>query len=248
MFRFPALFSTLPVCRVWRFLSLLVAWLLCVGVLQAQTVYGDYKVLGTGADAGVSFEFLASVPPLTPGLSTTFDLIACTVPSGEDCGTGVGQVGYSAGGGVIRLTTAGMNGKTRTWEFPSLLHSGVYIALAGSGAEPGYVIVSGADATAGQPQSNATGSAFQFPLEVTVTNSAPSYQGNVTVTLTAPGSGPSASFPDSGLATTDITGRASLTPTANSIPGAYQITATAVVGGSTFQTSFVAANVNADDA
>lgn len=117
MFRFPALFSMPPVCRVWRFLSLLVAWLLCVGVLQAQTVYGDYKVLGTGADAGVSFEFLASVPPLTPGLSTTFDLIACTVPSGEDCGTGVGQVGYSAGGGVIRLTTAGMNGKTRTWNF-----------------------------------------------------------------------------------------------------------------------------------
>jgi len=61
MFRFPVLFSMLPVCRVWRFWSLLVAWLLCVGVLQAQTVYGDCKLVGTGADAGVSFEFPASL-------------------------------------------------------------------------------------------------------------------------------------------------------------------------------------------
>ena len=96
--------------------------------------------------------------------------------------------------------------------------------------------------------SNATNSTFQFPIEVTVSDSAPSYQNNVTVTFTAPGSGPSASFPNSGLAMTDISGRARLTPTANGVAGAYQITATAAVGANTFQTSFVAANVNTANA
>ena len=244
-----AFFSSRPVRRVCLVLLLPVATLLLsAGVSHAQTVYGDFKVVGTGADAGISFEFLATQPLLTPGLSTDFSFVSCTVPSGEICTSGAAQVNYGASGGQIRLVTSGLSGKSRTWFFPSLLHTGVYISQAGSGVEPGFVIVSGADATAGQPQSHATGSTFQFPLEVTVTNSAPSYQGNVTVTFSAPGSGPSASLPDSGLASTDGTGRARLTPTANSIPGAYQVNAAAVVGGYTFQTSFVAANVNTANA
>ena len=252
-FRFPGrsisllsvLFSILPVRRICLLLLLPAAALLSAGVLQAQTNYGDFKVVGTGADAGISFEILASVPPLTTGLSTTFSFVNCTVPAGESCN----QVNYNASGGQIRLVTADASGsKARTWFFPSLLHTGVYIGSTGLGVEPGYVIVSGADATAGQPQSNATTSTFQFPLEVTVNDSTPAYQGGVTVTFTAPGSGPTASLPDGGLATTDSTGRARLTPTANAVPGAYQITATAEVGGNTFQTSFVAANVNAANA
>ena len=248
MSRISVLFSILRVRRACLLLLLSAATiLLSAGVLHAQT-YGDFTVVGTGADAGISFEFPSTVPPLTTGLQQTFNITSCTVPSGEDCSPGEGQVGYSTIGGVIRLTTAGVNGQTRTWFFPSLLHTGVYIGQTGAGAEPGYVIVSGADATAGQPQSNATDSAFQFPLEVTVNDATPSYQSGVTVTFTAPGSGPSASLPDSGQATTDATGRARITPTANGIPGAYQITATAGVDGNTFQTSFVAANVNTANA
>jgi hypothetical protein len=237
------LFARLLVRRVGLLLLPATA-MLCAGVLQAQT-YGDFKVVGTAADAGISFEFLATQPLLTPGLQPVFSLVNCTVPAGESCN----QAAYGSTGGQIRLTTvSGPNVINRTWSFPSLLQTGVYIGQTGTGLEPGYVILSGADATAGQPQSNAVNSAFQFPLEVTVSDPTPSYQGSVTVTFTAPGSGPSASFPDGGLAMTDISGRARLTPTANGVAGAYQITATAAVGGNTFQTSFVAANVNTADA
>jgi hypothetical protein len=235
------LFSILSVRRVCLHLSLpTIVLLLSAGVSQAQA-YGDFKVVGTGADAGISFEFLANQPLLTPGLQPIFSFVSCTVPAGETCN----QAAYGATGGQIRLTTiSGPNVINRTWFFPHLLHTGVYIGQTGAGFEPGYVILSGADATAGQPQSNAISSAFQFPIEVTVNDSAPTYQNGVTVTFTAPGSGPTASFPNSGQATTDGTGRARITPTADGTPGAYQITATATVGGNTFQTSFVAANVN----
>ena len=244
---FSCLVSILPMSATCLPFLLLPAVALFVSpnVSQAQNVYGDYKVVGTGADAGISFEILATVPPLTQGLQPTFSFVSCTVPAGESCN----QAAYGAAGGQIRLTTiSGPNVINRTWSFSSLLHTGVYIGQTGSGVEPGYLVVSGADATAGQPQSNATSSTFQYPLEVTVNDSAPAYQSGVTVTYTAPGSGPSASLPNGGVATTDSTGRARLTPTANNIPGAYPITATADVGGSTFQTSFIAANVNTANA
>src|SRR5262245_9258833 len=210
--------------------------------------YGDFKVVGTGADAGISFEFLAVTPLLTPGLATTLSFVNCTVPAGETCGTGTAQVNYAARGGVIRLVTTGASGTSRTWNCPSLLNTGLYVVQTGTGLGPGYVSRSVAHARAGQPQSNATNSAFQFPLEVTVNNASAVYQSAATVTFTAPGSGPSASLPGGGVATTDNTGRARITPTANSTPGAYQITASAVVGADTYQTSFVAANVNTANA
>src|SRR6185312_7735446 len=158
--------------------------------------YGDFKIVGTGRRYGISFEFLASAPLLTPGLTPTFELVSCTVPSGEDCSAGTGQVGYTAVGGIIRLTTGGASGQTRTWFFPSMLYPGVYASSGGAGVEPGYAILTGAHATAGTPQSNSAGSAFQFPLEVTLTNSDPVYQSGATVIFAAPVSGPSASFPN----------------------------------------------------
>jgi hypothetical protein len=199
MSRFSVVSFVRPLRKV--FLPLLLAGtalFLSAGVSQAQNALFDFKVIGTGADAGISFEFLSTQPLLTPGLQTTFSFISCTVPSGETCVDGVDQVDYSATGGQIRLvTTIGSNQTaTRTWNFTAMLHSGVFVTAGGNGAEPGYVIVSGADATAGQPQSNATGSNFQFPLEVTVNDPTPSYQVGVAVTFKAPGSGPSASFPD----------------------------------------------------
>lgn len=236
---FSVLFSILPVRRVRLLLLSAAALLLSAGVARAQT-FADYKVVD--ADAGISFEFLATQPLLTTtGFPAAVSLVNCMVPSGETCS----QVDYSPSGGQIRLVTSLIN---RTWNFPSLLHTGVYPAKTGTGLEPGFIVVSGADATAGNPQSNATDSTFRFPLEVTVNDPTPSYQSSVTVTFTAPGSGPSASFPDGDLAVTDISGRARLTPTANGVAGAYQITATATVGANTFQTSFVAANVNTANA
>src|SRR5262245_49718839 len=98
------------------------------------TTYGDFKVVGAGAEAGISFEFLAVAPLLTgPGLLTTFAFVNCTVPAGETCGTGSAQVQYGASGGQVRLTTTGANGQSRTWFFPSLLRPGVYVAQTGAG-------------------------------------------------------------------------------------------------------------------
>ena len=187
------LFSILSVRRVRLLLLSAAALLLSAGVARAQT-FADYKVVD--ADAGISFEFLATQPLLTTtGFPAAVSIVNCMVPSGETCS----QVDYSPSGGQIRLVTSLIN---RTWNFPSLLHTGVYPAKTGTGLEPGFIVVSGADATAGNPQSNATDSTFQFPLEVTVNDPTPSYQSSVTVTFTAPGSGPSASFPDGDLAVT----------------------------------------------
>ena len=51
------LFSILPVRRVCLLLLPATALLLSAGVSQAQTNYGDFKVVGTGADAGISLKF-----------------------------------------------------------------------------------------------------------------------------------------------------------------------------------------------
>src|SRR6202012_123195 len=104
------LFARLLVRRVGLFLLPATA-MLCAGVLQAQT-YGDFKVVGTAADAGICFEFLATQPLLTPGLQPVFSLVNCTVPAGESCN----QAAYGATGGQIRLTTvSGPNVINRTW-------------------------------------------------------------------------------------------------------------------------------------
>ena len=83
MSRLSVWFSFLRVRRACLLLLLsAAALLLSAGVSQAQTSYGDYKVVGTGADAGISFEFLATQPLLTPGLQTAFAFISCAVPAG----------------------------------------------------------------------------------------------------------------------------------------------------------------------
>src|SRR5262249_27577821 len=125
------------------------------------------------------------------------------------------------------------------------IHAGFYTTAGGNGFEPGTLVVSGLDSTAGNPQSNPLATAFQFSLEVTATTPAPAYASGITVTFAAPGAGASAILPNGGQAVTDASGRARITPTSNGIPGVYQITATATVGGQAVQAPpFVAANVN----
>jgi hypothetical protein len=74
------------------------------------------------------------------------------------------------------------------------------------------------------PQSTLLATAFPKPLQVTLTDSAGNPASAVSVTFTAPGSGPSA-FLSSGSATTDGSGTASVTAFPNSARGSYTVTA-----------------------
>lgn len=75
------------------------------------------------------------------------------------------------------------------------------------------------------PQSAAVGEPFANPLEVLVTDVDGDPVPGATVTFEAPGAGASAEL-SATTATTDATGRASVTATANTIAGSYAVTAT----------------------
>jgi uncharacterized protein (TIGR03437 family) len=207
---------------------------------RAQSVI---TLIGTGSDAGIAFQFVTPVPltSSSTGLTTVFTFISCTLPAGESCI----DVDYSPGSGVIRLRGTIT---IHTWAFPEYLHNGVFPSTSVPGGETGLLFVSGIDATSGTPQAIALGAAFAFPLEATVTDINFQYQSGASVTFTAPGSGPSAILPGGGVVTTDSSGRARITPTANGVAGAYQINASAFVGGQSVAYSFVAANVNTANA
>ena len=111
MFLLSVFFSIRPARKLHLLLLLPAAvLLLSAGVSQAQN-YGDFKVVGTGADAGISFELLANQPLLTPGLQPIFSFVNCTVPAGESCN----QAAYGATGGQIRLTTVSGNAAVEQW-------------------------------------------------------------------------------------------------------------------------------------
>jgi hypothetical protein len=85
-------------------------------------------------------------------------------------------------------------------------------------------------ATGGTPQSATVNTGFGSSLQATVKDAGNNPLGGVTVTFTAPSSGPSASFSGSSTTTasTDVNGIASAAaPTANGQAGAYSITASA---------------------
>jgi len=82
-------------------------------------------------------------------------------------------------------------------------------------------------ATGGTPQSAQTNTAFAMQLQSTVTDSAGHPLNNVAVNFTAPPqSGASATLPNGGAATTNASGVASITATANGTLGSYNVTAT----------------------
>ena len=85
-------------------------------------------------------------------------------------------------------------------------------------------------ATGGTPQSAQVGVAFVTPLQVVVRDAAGNPSVGITVTFTAPASGAGATL-SSGTATTNGSGVASVTATANGTPGSYLVTASA--GGHT---------------
>jgi hypothetical protein len=238
--------------RSWRsfghhgvlLLALLVGLLIALPASAQSPVNTKLLTLiGTGADSGISFELLGQ-DLAAPNLHPTFSFISCTVPAGESCS----QAAYDAGGGILRLSTnAGGGSKNRTWSFPRYIQSGVYVTAGGFGLEPGTLIVSGVDATAGTPQSNPAGAALAFSLEVTYTAPGPVYQSGVPVSFTGPGSGRGIT-PASSTVMTDSSGRARFRPTANGIAGVYQVTASATVSGNMTETDFLLANRNTANA
>jgi hypothetical protein len=78
-------------------------------------------------------------------------------------------------------------------------------------------------ASAGTPQSTTVNTAFGNPLQATVTDSGGNPVIGATVNFTAPGSGASATVPPT--ATTNSSGVASVTATANGTAGSYSVTA-----------------------
>ena len=101
------------------------------------------------------------------------------------------------------------------------------LASAVSGA---FTITAGAAAavaaTGGTPQTAQASGAFPTPLLVTVTDSEGNPVSGATVTFVAPAVGPSAILSNGGIATTNAAGQASVTATANGIPGGpYVVTA-----------------------
>jgi hypothetical protein len=87
-------------------------------------------------------------------------------------------------------------------------------------------------ATSGDGQSALVNSAFQAPLVVTVRDSGGQPVPGVSVTFAGSGGAAGATFSGGGVATTDASGQASVTVTANGVLGGYTVTAS-VVGVST---------------
>src|SRR5947207_10598969 len=86
--------------------------------------------------------------------------------------------------------------------------------------EANYMIA----ATGGTPQSTVNGTAFASPLQATVSESGVTLISGVEVTFTAPASGPSGTFTSANPVTTNGSGVAQVTFTANStVGGPYQV-------------------------
>ncbi|MBI3422514.1 MAG: putative Ig domain-containing protein, partial [Acidobacteria bacterium] len=81
-------------------------------------------------------------------------------------------------------------------------------------------------ATGGTPQSALLSTPFAAPLQATLTENGFPLSG-VTLTFSAPGSGPSATFPNGNTATTNASGQAGVSVTANQLLGSYAVQAAA---------------------
>ena len=110
--------------------------------------------------------------------------------------------------------------------------------LGNSDRTPGGITV-----VSGGGQSAEVGTAFADPLVVRVLTSTGLPVEGALVRFTAPASGASAALSNGGLAVTDANGDASLTPTANTVAGAYAVTAAvSIEGGGTATVEFLLTN------
>jgi adhesin/invasin len=147
---------------------------------------------------------------------------------------------------AVRGTTSAITDASGLATFPNVIinQAGDYTLTAVSaevvsGASHSFNVASGAadliQPTGGTPQTATILTKFTTALQVTVTDGLGNPASGVSVSFTAPGSGPSATLLAS-TATTDASGHASVNATANSSAGAYMVTAVAAgVGSAVFQ-------------
>ncbi len=136
---------------------------------------------------------------------------------------------FLTGGSLNSSVVADFNGDGRPDVAFSSLDSGnnldtisVFLNLTGpsSGGTPFSIAPFG-----GSGQSTAVNTAFPVPLQTIVKDSNGNPLSGITVTFTAPASGPSATFPGGNTAVTSALGIASITALANGMAGNYNVTA-----------------------
>jgi uncharacterized repeat protein (TIGR01451 family) len=156
----------------------------------------------------------ASVTFTPPGSGATAVIGTATVVTGSD---GLAQVSATAGTQTGAYTvTAGVDGATSA-----------SFALTNT-AGPAATIT----AISGGEQSAQVATAFAAPLIVEVRDAHGNLVPNATVSFSAPASGASATV--TATATTGNDGRAQITPTAGTVAGSYQVTASAGGANATF--------------
>jgi protocatechuate 3,4-dioxygenase beta subunit len=156
--------------------------------------------VGGNPVAGVTVNFVAP----GSGASATVAASAVTNPSGIASVTATANAtagSYSVSASVVGVATPATFSLTNT--------AGTATTVA---------------ATGGTPQSTVINTAFASPLQVTVTDAGSNPVAGVMVTFAAPVSGASATVPAS--ASTNASGVASVSATANGITGGYSVTAT----------------------
>ena len=154
---------------------------------------------------------------LVPGVTVTF-----AAPTSGASATFSSKTATTNSSGVATVT-ATANATTGTYAVTAAV-SGVSadakFSLTNSKGVPASIT-----ATAGTPQSATIKTAFKSALQATVKDSSGNLMGGVTVTFAAPSSGASATL-SSKTATTNSSGVASVTATANDTSGSYTVTAT----------------------
>ena len=122
---------------------------------------------------------------------------------------------------------------------------GAYGRSSYTGAAYVFTDAPALSATGGTPQSATVGQSFATSLTVALTDSYGNPVAGVTVTFTAPASGPGGTFGGTATATvvTDANGFATAPAfTANTVTGNYSVTASATTGGGTASTVFSLTN------
>ena len=143
---------------------------------------------------------------------------------------------------TLRGTSSAITDSSGLAAFPNLIidQAGAYTLTAeaaevASATSKQFQVTAGTamsiEATGGTPQSAAILLQFLTPLQVAVADSLGNPVSGVSVTFTAPGTGSSATLSPS-TATTDASGHASITATANSAAGSYVVTAAVAGAGS----------------
>jgi hypothetical protein len=228
----------------------------CSAGCSASGTHGGTPFSFTYTDTGLSGDTGATVGPpsafTSPSgggqsatISTAFAsvLTATVVDAGSNPVSGVsvtftapgsGASGTFSGGGVSETVTTNGSGVATSTTFTANTVAGGYNVVASSAgiSNQSFALTntSGAAATlavsSGDSQSTAISTSFGTALVALVTDAGGNPVSGVTVNFAAPGSGASAAL-SAGSDVTDGSGLASVTATANTVAGGYNVTASA---------------------